>query len=52
MIESTHHLLEWDDAKAQSNLCGHGVGFRDAMRVLLNPLAMTPVTKTTAVRKS
>ena len=39
----TEPLLDvnWDDAKAQSNLLKHGVTFAQAATVMLDPLALT-----------
>lgn len=33
--------IQWDDAKAQSNLAKHGVTFAQAATVMLDPLALT-----------
>ena len=33
--------VEWDDAKAASNVRKHGVAFEEAATVLLDPLAIT-----------
>ncbi len=33
--------FEWDNTKAASNLCKHGVSFEDAMGVFADPLALT-----------
>lgn len=41
MAEGMDYEFEWDDVKAENNLSKHGVGFMDAMSVLLDPLAMT-----------
>ena len=40
-MSGTDYEFDWDDAKADSNLTKHGVDFREAMTVLLDPLAMT-----------
>lgn len=40
-MSGTDYEFDWDDAKADSNLSKHGVDFREAMTVLLDPLAMT-----------
>jgi uncharacterized protein len=37
----TDYEFDWDDNKAAINLNKHGVDFRDAMTVMLDPLAMT-----------
>ena len=34
-------VVEWDEAKATSNLKKHGVAFEEAATVLLDPLAIT-----------
>ena len=34
-------ILEWDPAKAASNLAKHGVGFHEAGTVLADPLSTT-----------
>ena len=34
-------LFDWDPVKAQRNLAKHGVSFDEAMRVFLDPLALT-----------
>ena len=40
MDKITDYEFEWDDAKAESNVQKHGVGFREAIEVFLDPLAM------------
>lgn len=40
-MSSTDYEFDWDDNKAEINLNKHGVDFRQAMTVLLDPLAMT-----------
>lgn len=40
-MSGTDYEFDWDDAKAASNLTKHGVDFREAMTVMLDPLAMT-----------
>jgi hypothetical protein len=40
-VSSTDYEFDWDDNKAEINLNKHGVDFRQAMTVLLDPLAMT-----------
>ena len=40
-MSSTDYEFDWDDAKATTNLRKHEVDFRDAMTVLLDPMAMT-----------
>ena len=40
-VSRTDYEFDWDDSKAAANLHKHGVDFRDAMTVLLDPLAMT-----------
>ena len=40
-MSSTDYEFDWDDNKAASNLDKHGVDFKEAMTVLLDPLAMT-----------
>lgn len=37
----TDYEFDWDDSKAATNLSKHKVDFRDAMTVMLDPLAMT-----------
>ena len=41
MSDDTDYEFEWDDAKAAANLTKHGVDFREAMTVMLDPLTMT-----------
>ena len=33
--------FEWDEAKNQTNICKHGVDFRDAAYVFSDPFALT-----------
>ena len=40
-MSSTDYEFDWDDNKATINLGKHGVDFREAMTVMLDPLAMT-----------
>ena len=40
-VSSSDCEFEWDDAKAIANLAKHGVDFRDAMTVIVDPLAIT-----------
>ena len=40
-MSSTDYEFDWDDNKAAINLGKHGVDFREAMTVMLDPLAMT-----------
>lgn len=40
-MSATDYEFDWDDNKASTNLEKHGVDFRDAMTVILDPLAMT-----------
>lgn len=40
-MSSTDYEFDWDDNKAVINLSKHGVDFRQAMTVMLDPLAMT-----------
>lgn len=40
-VSGTDYEFDWDDNKGSSNLDKHGVDFREAMTVLLDPLAMT-----------
>ena len=40
-MSSTDYEFDWDDNKAVINLKKHGVDFREAMTVMLDPLAMT-----------
>ena len=40
-MSSTDYEFDWDDAKTATNLRKHEVDFRDAMTVLLDPMAMT-----------
>lgn len=40
-MSSTDYEFDWDDNKAAINLNKHGVDFRQAMTVMLDPLAMT-----------
>ena len=40
-MSANDYEFDWDDAKATSNLAKHGVDFRAAMTVLLDPLALT-----------
>ncbi len=42
MTGGSGYEFEWDDAKAESDFVKHGVNFRDAMSVPLDPLALTP----------
>ena len=40
-MSRTDYEFDWDDSKAVLNLNKHGVDFRQAMTVMLDPLAMT-----------
>ncbi len=40
-MNTVDYEFDWDDNKAAINLSKHGVDFRQAMTVLLDPLAMT-----------
>lgn len=40
-MSGTDYEFDWDDNKAAINLGKHGVDFREAMTVMLNPLALT-----------
>ncbi len=40
-MSGTDYEFDWDDNKAAINLSKHGVDFREAMTVMLDPLAMT-----------
>ena len=40
-MSGTDYEFDWDDNKATINLSKHGVDFREAMTVMLDPLAMT-----------
>ena len=40
-MSTTDYEFDWDDNKAAINLVKHGVDFREAMTVILDPLAMT-----------
>jgi uncharacterized DUF497 family protein len=40
-VSTTDYEFDWDDNKAAINLVKHGVDFREAMTVILDPLAMT-----------
>lgn len=40
-MSNTDYEFDWDDNKAINNLSKHGVDFKDAMTVMLDPLAMT-----------
>ncbi len=40
-MSGTDYEFDWDDNKAATNLSKHGVDFREAMTVMLDPLAMT-----------
>jgi uncharacterized protein len=40
-VSGTDYEFDWDDNKAAINLGKHGVDFREAMTVMLDPLAMT-----------
>lgn len=40
-MSNTDYEFDWDDNKAAINLGKHGVDFREAMTVMLDPLAMT-----------
>ena len=40
-MSGTDYEFDWDDNKAAINLGKHGVDFREAMTVMLDPLAMT-----------
>jgi uncharacterized DUF497 family protein len=40
-VSATDYEFDWDDNKAAINLGKHGVDFREAMTVILDPLAMT-----------
>lgn len=40
-MSSTDYEFDWDDNKAAVNLSKHGVDFRQAMTVMLDPLALT-----------
>lgn len=40
-MSTTDYEFDWDDNKAAINLDKHGVDFREAMTVILDPLAMT-----------
>jgi uncharacterized protein len=40
-VSDTDYEFDWDDGKAATNLTKHKVDFRQAMTVMLDPLAMT-----------
>ena len=40
-MSTTDYEFDWDDNKAAINLVKHGVDFREAMTVILDPLATT-----------
>ena len=40
-MSGTDYEFDWDDNKAAINLSKHEVDFREAMTVMLDPLAMT-----------
>jgi len=51
-VSGTDYEFDWDDNKAAINLGKHGVDFREAMTVMLDPLAMTFLIMSTARMKS